>query len=136
MSTRIDIAERALAVGVGMTTDDITEIFTEDATVWSPIMFSTSLEELVEAFADRERAFDNHLVTIRSIDQVGARVYVEWQLDADHVEAFELADDAMIEATGRHVFMGVASVIDFRGDKIAAVRSYFDSLAFLEQVVD
>ncbi len=135
MSARTDLVVRALAAGVGMTEDDLSEIFTDDATVWSPIMFATGPEELAEAFVDRELAFDNHVVTIRSIDEIGAKVYVEWQLDADQVDAYVLTDDAIIEATGRHVFMGVASVVDFRGDKVCAVRSYFDSLAFLEQIV-
>ena len=136
MSARIDLVERALAAGVGMSEDDLSEIFTDDATVWSPIMFATGPEELAEAFVDRELAFDNHVVSIRSIDEFGARVFVEWQLDADHVDASVLTDDAVIEETGRHVFMGVASVFDFRGDKVCAVRSYFDSLALLEQIVD
>jgi len=135
MSTRIDLVERALAAGVGMSDDDLSAIFTDDASVWSPIMFANGTAELAEAFADRELAFDNHVVTIRSIDAIGNRVYVEWQLDADQVDAYMLTDDAVIEKTGRHVFMGIASVVDFRGDKIAAVRSYFDSLAFLEQIV-
>jgi ketosteroid isomerase-like protein len=135
VSTRLDTTERAIAVGVGMTTDDLTEIFTDDAVVWSPIHYSTTLDELAEAIADRELAFDNHVVTIRSIDLVGDRIYVEWQLEADHVDAYVLTDDAVIEATGNHVFMGVASVVEFREDKVAAVRSYFDSLAFLEQII-
>jgi ketosteroid isomerase-like protein len=135
MSARTDLVERALAAGVGMYDDDLSEIFTDDATVWSPIMFAAGTEELAEAFADRELAFDNHVVTIRSIDEIGSKVYVEWQLDADHVDGYVLTDDAVIESTGRHVFMGVASVFDFRGDKVSAVRSYFDSLAFLEQIV-
>jgi ketosteroid isomerase-like protein len=136
MGTKIDLTERALAVGVGMTDDDVTEIFTDDVVVWSPIMYSTSLDDLAAAFTDRELGFDNHVVSIRSIDQVGDRVYVEWRLEADHVAAYILDEDAVIEATDRHVFMGVASVVEFRGDKIAAVRSYFDTLAFLEQIVD
>lgn len=135
MASRIDIAERALAAGVGMTSDDVSEIFTDDAVVWSPILYSTSLDELSEAFADRDLAFDNHVITIRSIDQVGDRVYIEWQLDADHVDAYVLIDDDVIEATGRHVFVGVASVVEFRGDKVAASRSYFDTVAFLEQIL-
>jgi ketosteroid isomerase-like protein len=136
VSARTDLVERALAAGVGMSDDDLLEIFTEDASVWSPIMFANGTAALAEAFADRELAFDNHVVSIRSIDEFGARVFVEWQLDADHVDAYVLTDDAIIEQTGRHVFMGVASVFDFRGDKVCAVRSYFDSLALLEQIVD
>lgn len=135
MGTRLDTAERALAVAVGMTSDDIADIFTDDAVVWSPILYSTSIDELTEAFADRDLAFANHVVAIRSIDQVGDRVYIEWQLDADHVDAYVLTDDAVIEATGNHVFVGVASIVEFRGDKVAAVRSYFDSIAFLEQIL-
>jgi ketosteroid isomerase-like protein len=136
VSARTDIVERALAAGVGMSGADLSEIFTDDASVWSPIMFAAGTAELAEAFADRELAFDNHVVSIRSIDEFGARVFVEWQLDAEHVDAYVLTDDAIIEQTGRHVFMGVASVFDFRGDKVCAVRSYFDSLALLEQIVD
>lgn len=135
MGTRIDIAERAMAVAVGMTSDDIGEIFTDDAVVWSPIHYSTSLDELAEAIVERELAFDNQVITIRSIDLSGDRVHVEWQLDADHVAAYILTDDALIEATDKHVFMGIASVIEFRGDKVSAVRSYFDTVAFLEQII-
>jgi len=135
MGTRLDIAERALAVGVGMTSDDIAEIFTDDAVVWSPILYSTSLDELAETFADRDLAFANHVVAIRSIEQVGNRVYIEWQLEADHVDAYVLTDDDVIEATGNHVVVGVASVLEFRDGKVASARSYFDSMAFLEQIL-
>ena len=44
MSARTDLVERALAAAVGMTDDDLSEIFTDDATVWSPIMFATGPE--------------------------------------------------------------------------------------------
>ena len=41
----------------------------------------------------------------------------------------------MIDATGAHVYMGGVSIAEYSGDKIRAVRTYFDDLAFLEQLI-
>jgi predicted ester cyclase len=40
-----------------------------------------------------------------------------------------------VEATGRHIHLGGATFADFRGDKISELRSYFDEMALVEQLI-
>jgi ketosteroid isomerase-like protein len=135
MSERQDTLVRALIVAFGAGTDDLGELFTDDAEVWSPNMYATSLAEVTEAFGDREEAFSNQAVTVRSIDEIGNKVVAEWRLDADHTGRLMFDDENWIDATGAHVYMGGVSIAEYSGDKIRAVRTYFDDLAFLEQLI-
>ncbi len=135
MSARQDNLLRVLAVAFGAGTDDLGSLFTEDAVVWSPNMYATSLAEVTEAFGDRETAFSNQTVTVRSIDEVGNKVVAEWRIDADHTGRLVFDDENWIDATGAHVYMGGVSIAEYSGDKIRTVRTYFDDLAFLEQLI-
>jgi predicted ester cyclase len=98
-------------------------------------MFTTSLEELTLAFADREDAFSNQTITVRSIDELGNKVIAEWRFDADHTGTLTFDEENWIDATGAHVYMGGVSIAEYSGDKIRNVRTYFDDLALLEQLV-
>jgi predicted ester cyclase len=135
VSARQEALVRALLVAFGAGEDDLSAIFTDDAIAWSPNMFTTSLEELIQAFADREEAFSNQTITVRSIDEVGNKVIAEWRFDADHTGTLTFDEDNWIDATGAHVYMGGVSIAEYSGDKIRNVRTYFDDLALLEQLV-
>jgi predicted ester cyclase len=67
-------------------------------------------------------------VQVRTLHSGGNRVMAEWRLDADH-------DELTVEATGRHIHLGGATFADFRGDKISELRSYFDEMALVEQLI-
>ena len=47
-----------------------------------------------------------------------------------------LGEDAVVDATGRHVRMAGVTVADFRGEKIRSFRTYFDDVSLIEQIVD
>ena len=134
MSARQEALVRALLVGFGAAHDDLAELFTDDAVVWSPNLFATSLRELSVAFDDREDAFSNQIITVRSVDEVGNKVIAEWRLDADHTGRLTFDDENWIDATGQHVYMGGVSIAEYSGDKIRKMRNYFDDLALLEQL--
>ena len=99
MSARQDTLLRALIVAFGAGTDDLGELFTDDAEVWSPNMYATSLAEVTEAFGDREEAFSNQAVTVRSIDEIGNKVVAEWRLDADHTGRLAFDDENWIDTS-------------------------------------
>jgi ketosteroid isomerase-like protein len=61
---------------------------------------------------------------------------LEWVLDADHTGPLVLSDDAVLDATGRHVELAGVTVADFRDGKIRSFRTYFDDLSLVEQIID
>ena len=46
-----------------------------------------------------------------------------------------LDDDVVIDPNGRQLLLGAAAIADFQGDKIKAVRAYFDDATLLEQML-
>jgi ketosteroid isomerase-like protein len=45
-----------------------------------------------------------------------------------------LGEDAVLQATGRHVQLPGVTVADFREGKIRSFRTYFDDLSLIEQI--
>ena len=95
----------------------------------------SGLEALAELAALREEAFSNLVIGLRGLDQVGNKAYAEWLIEADHTGPLVLDDDAVLEATGRHVQLPGVTVADFREGKIRSYRTYFDDLSLIEQIV-
>ena len=83
-----------------------------------------------------EVAFSNVVILIRGLDEVGNKAFAEWVIEADHTGPLVLGEDAVVDATGRHVQLAGATVADFRDGKIRSFRSYFDELSLIEQIVD
>ena len=79
--------------------------------------------------------FSNVELSIRGLDEVGNKALAEWVIDADHTGPLVLAEDAVLEATGRHIQMAGATVADFRDGKIRSYRTYFDDVSLIEQLV-
>ena len=125
----------ALEVAVGVRTDRPSRVFTEDVTAWSPNLIASSLEELEEAFDDRNAALGNLAVAITGLDVIDNKAFAEWVMEADHVGPLVL-DDLRVEGTGRRLQVGGATIAEFEGHKIRAWRSYFDTVALLEQMLE
>jgi ketosteroid isomerase-like protein len=126
---------RALELAVGVRTDDPRHIFTEDVTAWSPNLIATSLQELEAAFDDRNSALGNLGFAIRGLDVIDNKAFAEWVMEADHVGPLVI-DDVRIEPSGQRLQLGGATVAEFDGYRIRAFRTYFDTLALLEQMID
>ena len=133
--SRKDVMVKALEAEVGSTAVDLGTLFTDDVVGWSPYASVSGLTALAELSALREIAFSNVVIVLRSVDEVGNRVYAEWLIEADHTGPLVLDDDVVLEATGRHVQLPGMSVADFRDGKIRSFRTYFDDLSMIEQIV-
>jgi SnoaL-like polyketide cyclase len=129
------VMTHAIEVAVGVRQEDPRLLFTDDVTAWSPNLMATSVSELEKAFADRNDALSNIALVITGLDVVGNKAFAEWVLEADHTGPLML-DDIRAEPTGRRLQLGGATVAEFRGHQIESFRSYFDSTALLEQMID
>ena len=133
--SRRDVMVRALEAEVGSASVDLGTLFTDDVVGWSPYASVAGLTALAELSLLREIAFSDVVILLRSVDEVGNRVYAEWVIEADHTGPLVLDEDVVVEATGRHVQVAGVSVAYFREGKIRSYRTYFDDLSMLEQIV-
>jgi ketosteroid isomerase-like protein len=133
--SRKAVMVKALEAEVGSDSVDLGTLFTEDVVGWSPYASVSGLTALAELSTLRDIAFSNVVILLRSVDEVGNRVYAEWLIEADHTGPLVLDDDVVVEPTGRHVQLAGVSVADFREGKIRSYRTYFDDLSMIEQIV-
>ena len=125
----------ALEVAVGVRAEDPSRLFTENVSAWSPNLVASSLEDLEEAFDDRNAALGNLAVAITGLDVIDNKAFAEWVMEADHVGPLVI-DDVRVEPSGRRLQVGGATIAEFEGHRIRAFRTYFDTLALLEQMID
>ena len=133
--SRKDVLLQALEAEVGGAPADLGILFTDDVVGWSPYAMVSGLEALAGLAALREDAFSNVVIMFRGLDEVGNKAFAEWLIEADHTGPLVLGDDAVVEATGRHVRLPGVTVADFREGKIRSYRTYFDDLSMIEQIV-
>src|SRR4051794_5718034 len=99
----------ALEVAVGIRTEEPRHLFTEDVSAWSPNLIASSLEELQEAFDDRNAALGNLAMAITGVDVVDNKAFAEWVMEADHIGPLVI-DDVRIEPTGQRLQLGGATI--------------------------
>ncbi len=133
--SRKEVLAEALEAEVGGEPVDVGSLFTDDVVGWSPYATVSGLKALAELAALREIAFSNVVILLRGLDEVGNRAYAEWLVEADHTGPLVLGEDAVLEATGRHVRLPGVTVADFRQGKIRSYRTYFDDISLIEQIV-
>ena len=133
--SRKDVLSKALEAEVGGAPVDLGTLFTDDVVGWSPYAMVSGLEALAGLAALREEAFSNVVIVFRGLDEVGNKAFAEWLIEADHTGPLVLGDEAVVEATGRHVRLPGVTVADFREGKIRSYRTYFDDLSMIEQIV-
>jgi ketosteroid isomerase-like protein len=133
--SRKEVLSQALEAEVGGASVDLGTLFTDDVVGWSPYATVSGLTAVAELAALRETAFSNVVIMFRGLDEVGNKAYAEWLVEADHTGPLVLGEDAVLEATGRHVRLPGVSVADFRDGKIRSFRTYFDDISLIEQIV-
>jgi ketosteroid isomerase-like protein len=132
--SRKDVLLKALEAEVGGESVDLGTLFTDDVVGWSPYATVSGLTALAELAAFREMAFSNVVIMFRGLDEVGNKAFAEWLIEADHTGPLVLGEDAVLEATGRHIQLAGATVADFRDGKIRSFRTYFDDFSLIEQI--
>src|SRR5208282_544288 len=133
--SRKDVLSRALEAEVGGAPVDLGTLFTDDVVGWSPYATVSGLTALADLAALREMAFSDVAIMIRGLDEVGNKAFAEWVIEADHTGPYVLSEDAVLDATGRHVQLAGVTVADFRDGKIRSFRTYFDDVSLIEQIV-
>jgi hypothetical protein len=115
--SRKDVLSKALEAEVGGVSVDLGTLFTDDVVGWSPYATVSGLEALAGLAALREDAFSNVVIMLRGVDEVGNKAFAEWLVEADHTGPLVLGDDAVVQASGRHVQLpgGPRSPIFARG---------------------
>ena len=132
-ASRKDVLLQAIEAEVGGESVDLGTLFTDDVVGWSPYASVSGLTALAELALLREVAFSNVVVMFRGLDEVGNKAFAEWVIEADHTGPLVLSEDAILEATGRHVELPGVTVADFRDGKIRSYRTYFDDISLIEQ---
>jgi len=127
IQTCIDPDDQALA--------ELADIFTDDATVWSPNMLAVGLADLTDNLLIRNLAFTDVTLQITSVGVLGNKGFAEFEVAATFTGPFVLGGDAAIEPNGDRLMIGAAAVADFAGDKIKALRGYFDDATLFEQML-
>jgi ketosteroid isomerase-like protein len=132
--SRKDVLLKALEAEAGGASVDLGTLFTDDVTGWSPYATVSGLKGLADLSVLREEAFSNTVISLRGLDEVGNKAFAEWLIEADHTGPYVLGEDAVVEATGRHVQLAGVTVADFRDGKIRSFRTYFDDASLIEQL--
>ena len=133
--SRKNVLLKALEAEVGGAPADLGTLFTDDVVGWSPYAAVSGLKALADLSTLREVAFSDVVIMIRGLDEVGNKAFAEWLIEADHTGPLVLGEDAVLEATGRHVQLPGVTVADFRDGKIRSFRTYFDDVSLIEQLV-
>jgi hypothetical protein len=116
--------------------EKLSELFTDDVTVWTPNMLAVGVVDLAENLIYRESAFSNVDIQFDTLDIFGSRGLAEFRVAATFSGPFVIEEAAVIEPNGKRLLLGAAAVADFNGDRIKAVRAYFDDASLLEQMLD
>ncbi len=101
---------------------------------WTPAFFAASSKELLAALDERDDAFSDIDVEIRPFDVGGDHACAEWQVSMTHTGPLVVAGGAVVAPTGLRITVHGATVAEFRGEQICALRQYWDELSVFEQL--
>jgi ketosteroid isomerase-like protein len=119
---------QAVKATVSGDTSAVTDLFTEDVVALAPSVSVSSLVELAVELEDLEDAFSDVVVRPGPVVSDGDRVCAEWVVSAVHCAPVELAHGFRMSPTDRRVTLRGVTVADFDGDRICAIRHYWDQL--------
>lgn len=108
---------------------------TVDAACWSPSMSFTSRSEAEDALAGQPGALAVEKFRVGSLWWCEPVAIAEWHVDASLVGPLLVGDEVLVDRPGRHVDICGASIAAFRDGRIAAMHTYFDEAALIEQVL-
>jgi ketosteroid isomerase-like protein len=123
---------QAVEATVSGDTTAVADLFTEDVVAWSPVVRVTSREALAVELEDREDAFSDVALQVGLIAVERSCGCAEWVASATHSGPYVVDDAVALAPTGRRVTLRGVSVAEFEGDRIRAVRHYWDEIELLE----
>jgi ketosteroid isomerase-like protein len=132
-ATRASVLLKAIEASVAGDSSVVAELYTKDVRGWTPATSVSSSAELAVEIEDRETAFSDVDLDLTALDVSGDQACVEWVATAT-LSGPLVADDHLIEPTGRRLTLRGVTVADFDGEKICAFRQYVDEAALLEHL--
>jgi ketosteroid isomerase-like protein len=124
---------RALRARVDGDTDAIRMLYTDDVTAWTPSLAVSSAEELAREFERSDDAFSDIELEVSPLDVGGDYACAEWRVTMTHSGPLQ-AGDQVVDASGTRVALHGVTVAEFRGERICALRQYWDELSLFEQL--
>ena len=125
---------RALHAAIDRDREALRGMLTDDVRAWSPALSTASLDELLDELDRRDGTFADAELHVTALDVGGDHACVEWTVEMTHSGPIALADGMNIESSGLRVALHGITVAEFLGDRICAVRQYWDELTVLEQL--
>ena len=114
------------------------EVFTRDVICTSPVLSTSTRDELETVLSSRRDALANIDLTIdRVVDvdvDVDAVTIAEWTAAADHAQPFVVPQDTRLDPSGTRLSLTGATFAEFTGTRISTIRHYFDEAGLLEQL--
>jgi ketosteroid isomerase-like protein len=124
----------ALRASVGGDVATLRSLLTEDVKVWTPTFAASSLDDVLGELTRPADTLSDISLEATPLDVGGDFACVEWTVEATHTGELRLGDAVRIAATGIRVTLHGVTVAEFDGDRICALRQYWDELAALDQL--
>ena len=131
---RATTLERALRAGIAGDREALQAVLTDDVRAWTPALSTASLSELIDELDRRDDAFSEIALDVVPLDVGGDYACVEWTVDMTHSGTITLAGERSIDPSGIRVTLHGVTVAEIDGDRICALRQYWDEFAVLEQL--
>jgi ketosteroid isomerase-like protein len=133
-AARGELLVRALQASVRGDGATLATLYTDDIKAWTPAQSASSATELLRELERRDDAFSDIELDVTPLDVGGDYACAEWRVAMTHTGDLALRDAEVVPATGVRVTINGVTVAEFDGDKICALRQYWDELAVYEQL--
>jgi ketosteroid isomerase-like protein len=131
---RAALLVRALHASVDQDAGAVIDAYTDDVKAWTPALSADSLGELIAEFEQRDDAFSDVHLDVAPLDVQGDYACVEWSVAMTHTGPLVMAEGRTVDASGIRVTLHGVTVAEFRGERICALRQYWDELSVFEQL--
>jgi ketosteroid isomerase-like protein len=131
---RADTLRRAIRAGISGDRATLEQLYTDDVKAWTPAHAASSRAELLAELERRDDAFSDVEIDVTTLDVGGDYACAEWRVTMTHSGPLTLRDAAAIEPTDLRITVNGVTVAEFDGDRICALRQYWDELAVYEQL--
>jgi hypothetical protein len=138
----VTTAELCIAILRGLLLgDDLSMVhdrLAPDVTAWSPHLFTVTRDRLLTAIDGGQIAgetLSEIALEATDIASVRSSVYLEWRLTGRFTSPGIIADDVLVEPTGRLLETAGLQVVTFVDDLVVSIRCYYDDLALFEQLI-
>jgi ketosteroid isomerase-like protein len=133
---RAAVLEQFLRSSLDGDREAVVAFCTEDVRAWTPERTVSSRDELLAELDRREDTFSGSGADadIMLLDVGGEFACAEWSVALTHTRKLELADGRVVEPTGARVTVHGVTVAEFSGERICALRQYWDELGTLEDI--